>query len=174
MKYPVKKCVVPKELAKFENGKLPLRVLWPLKGGGKLYKPAAKRYNEMYRAAKKDGVTLLPSARGYRSYVEQLGLFMDRYSDKPTGRVPKVTRTFQGKTWWLKRGKSPCATPGTSNHGYGLAQDIDLSAPNVFPWLFAWAPTYGFYLASKPVLADGSRNPEYEAWHWQWCEGSAE
>lgn len=173
MKYPVKKLVRPKELAGIPNGKLPLRLLWPLRGGGKLFRPAAKRYNEMFVAAKKDGIALVPVARGYRSYDEQLRLFVDRYSDKPTGRVPKVTRKFQGKTWYLKKGMAPCATPGESPHGDGLAQDIDVRDPKVFNWLCKNAPTFGFYLQGTPTLPNGSANPEYEAWHWQWCEGVA-
>lgn len=172
MKYPVKKLVRPKELEGIPNGKLPLRVLWPIKGGGKLFKSAAKAYNEMYREAKKVGVVLVPVARGYRSYDEQLVLFVDRYSEKPTGRIPRVTRQFQGKTWYLKKGKSPSATPGTSTHGDGLAQDINVSDPKVFAWLCENAPKFDFYLQGKPTLPDGRPNPEYEAWHWQWCGGS--
>lgn len=33
------------------------------------------------------------------------------------------------------------------------------------------APSYGFFLQGTPKRADGSANPEYEAWHWQYCLG---
>ena len=33
------------------------------------------------------------------------------------------------------------------------------------------APNYGFYLQGAPTKADGKANPEYEAWHWQYCIG---
>lgn len=32
------------------------------------------------------------------------------------------------------------------------------------------APRFGFYLQGAPTK-DGKPNPEYEAWHWQYCLG---
>jgi peptidoglycan hydrolase-like protein with peptidoglycan-binding domain len=32
------------------------------------------------------------------------------------------------------------------------------------------APRFGFYLQGAPTK-DGKPNPEYEAWHWQYCIG---
>jgi hypothetical protein len=31
------------------------------------------------------------------------------------------------------------------------------------------APKYGYYLQGKQKLPNGKPNPEYEAWHWQFC-----
>lgn len=167
LSYPVKRLVVPARLGKYPNGKLPRRLLRKTNAGGLLYKDAAKSFNKMYASAKADGITLVLTGNGYRSYETQYRLFMDRYSPKNTGRVPQVTRWFDGRRYWLKKGKSPSATPSTSNHGYGLAVDINVHDPRVFAWLDANAPKFGFYLQGKPTRPDGSRNPEYEAWHWQ-------
>lgn len=167
LNYPTKRMVIPEVLGPVPNGKLPRRLLRKTKAGGMLYTPVSKAFNEMLAAAKADGVVLKLTGNGYRSYAKQYALFMDRYSTEKTGRVPEVTRMFDGRKYYLKKGKSPSATPGTSNHGYGLAVDLDVSNPKVFAWLDKNAPTYGFYLQGKPTRPDGSRNPEYEGWHWQ-------
>lgn len=169
MKYPVKKLVVPQELLKYGNGKIPLTQLRRPTGGGLLYKTAARAWSEMVAAAAKDGVKLVRVSTGYRSYASQEKMFRDRYADKNTGRVPAVTRMWQGRRWWLKKGKSPSATPGKSNHGWGLAQDVNVQNPAVFNWLVRNAPKFGFYLQGQKTLPDGKPNPEWEAWHWQYC-----
>jgi LAS superfamily LD-carboxypeptidase LdcB len=167
LSYPTKRLVVPEALGPVANGKLPRRLLRKTKAGGYLYVPVAKSFNAMWKHARSEGVDLKLTGNGYRSYERQYAMFMDRYSLEKTGRVPEVTRIFDGRKYFLKKGKSPSATPGTSNHGYGLAVDLDVSNHKVFAWLDANAPTYGFYLQGKPTRADGSKNPEYEGWHWQ-------
>lgn len=167
---PVKAVRLDAKLKRWGNGRLPETALSSLKGGGRLYTPAAKQYNAMYEAAQKDGVVLSPVATGYRSFAAQEALFFQRYSPKPTLRRPRVTRLYQGKKWYLKRGMSPSATPGTSPHGWGLAQDINVQDPKVFRWLCHNAPRFGFYLQGKQTLPNGKPNPEYEAWHWQYCD----
>ena len=171
LRYPVKRLVVPERLGKIANGKLPRRLLRKTKAGGLLYTTAAKSFNEMFDAAKADGITLVLTGNGYRSYEKQYQLFMDRYSLKYDGRNPMVTRRFDGRIYYLKKGKSPSATPGTSNHGYGLAVDINVHDPKVFAWLDKNAPKFGFYLQGKPTRPDGTKNPEYEGWHWQKVDG---
>ena len=166
LKYPSKRLVVPSALSRTPNGVLPLAVLRKCKAGGLLYKPVAKSFNEMYAKAKAEGIKLV-SVGSYRDYDKQHALFMSRYSLKDTGRVPQVTRKFDGRVWYLNKGVSPCASPGTSNHGYGLAVDLDVSNPKVYAWLDANAPAFGFYLQGKPTLPNGKKNPEFEAWHWQ-------
>lgn len=166
---PVRKIRLDDTLRQFGNGRLPRKHLEPLIGGGQLYSPAARFYNLMVKEAEMDGVEISPVSTGYRSLEQQEALFFDRYAPRPTLRKPKVTREYQGKTWWLKRGKSPSATPATSPHGWGLAQDIDVRNPIVFRWLCRNAPRFGFYLQGKKELPNGKPNPEYEAWHWQFC-----
>jgi len=162
LKYPSKRLVVPKALSRTPNGVLPLAMLRKAKAGGLLYKPVAKSFNEMYAKAKAEGIKLV-SVGSYRDYGKQHALFMSRYSLKDTGRVPQVTRKFDGRIWYLKKGASPAASPGTSSHGYGLA----ITNPKVYAWLDANAPAFGFYLQGKPTLPGGRKNPEFEAWHWQ-------
>lgn len=40
-----------------------------------------------------------------------------------------------------------------------------------YAWMCENAPKYGFYLQGAPTKKDGTPNPEYEAWHWQFCLG---
>ena len=166
---PVKQVRLNDELKKYSNGELPRHLLSPVTGGGELYHIAAFWFNVMCAEAAKEKIWIRNVSEGYRSLGRQETLFFARYSKRPTTRVPKVTRRYKGRTWWLKRGKSPSATPATSNHGYGLAQDIDVRDPKVFRWLSLNAPRFGFYLQGKQKLPNGKRNPEYEAWHWQFC-----
>jgi LAS superfamily LD-carboxypeptidase LdcB len=171
LKYPVKRLVVPEPLGVIPNGSVPRRMMRKTLAGGLLYRTAAKSFNEMFKAAKADGITLVMTGSGYRSYQRQYDMFMDRYSLKYDGRNPMVTRRFDGRIYYLKKGKSPSAVPGTSNHGYGLAVDLSVGNPKVFAWLNKNAPKFGFYLQGKPTRPDGTKNPEYEPWHWQKVNG---
>jgi LAS superfamily LD-carboxypeptidase LdcB len=170
MRYPVKAVKLPKALKSVTNGHVPPQMLRAITPGGKLWLNAAKAANAMAKDMAAAGLTLKSSSEGYRPYSRQEALFRDRYSIKPTARNPRVTRLWNSKTWYLKAGKSPSATPGTSNHGYGLAQDFDVSNAAVFEWLCKNAPRYGFYLQGKPTKL-GKPNPEYEPWHWQYAIG---
>jgi len=179
--HPVAKMVLPKEVAKVGNGKLTPAMMKRVKCGGTMWNGAADAFNALYDAALAAGYKLR-NIGDYRPFEGQLSMFMDRYSDKQTDRKPEVTRTYQGKKWYLKKGKSPSGTPGTSNHGFGLA--IDLAIDNkgkiqaiggtkAYAWMCENAPSYGFYLQGAPTRPDGKPNPEYEAWHWQYCLGDA-
>jgi len=181
MKVPYKKLVLPSVLKGQVNGRLDKSLLARVKCGGKMLNVAAEAFNAMYDEAQKAGITLR-NIGDYRSYDGQLAMFNDRYSLTDSGRKPQVTRQFQGKTWYLKKGKAPSAAPDPtgksgSNHGWGLA--IDLAAENkkgevvslsstkkAFPWLLKNAPRFGFFLQT-----DNTKSPEYEAWHWQYCMG---
>ena len=165
---PVKRMKVTPQLKAWGNGRLPESELYEIVGGGRLYGPAAFWWNVMAEEARKQKIDLRAVSTGYRSYGRQEALFLQRYSQKPTGRIPKVTRKWNGTTWYLKRGMSPCATPGTSPHGWGLAQDIEVPA-RTYRWMCKNAPFYGFYLQGKSKLPNGKPNPEFEAWHWQFC-----
>ena len=126
-----KRLVVPAKLKGYTNGKLPSSELGHLSCGGTAWKGgecggAVFSFNLMYDHALRDGIRLVAVSEGYRSYERQLALFLDRYQLTPTGRVPEVTRTWKGQTWFLKQGKSPSAEPQTSPHGWGLAQDLDV------------------------------------------------
>ena len=165
---PVKKMRITPQLKKWGNGRIPEKELHRISGGGTMYGPAAFWWNLMSFEAKKSKIDLRAVSSGYRSYARQEALFLVRYSQNPTGRIPQVTRRWNGVTWYLKRGMSPCASPGTSPHGWGLAQDIQVPA-RTYRWLCKNAPQYGFYLQGKSKLPNGKPNPEFEAWHWQFC-----
>lgn len=166
-----KPLVVPAELKAYTNGKLPEEQLGRLSCGGTAWKGgkcggAVFSFNLMFDHAKREGIILDAVSEGYRSYERQLALFLDRYQLTPTGRVPEITRTWNGATWYLKQGKSPSASPQTSPHGWALAQDLDVRDRRVYDWLVKNAPKYGWFLQGPPTY-NGKPNPEYEAWHWQ-------
>lgn len=163
MSEPVKVPRLDDTLRLFGNGKLPGTLLRPIKAGGRLYIPAALAFDRMFAAAEKDGIVLKSVSAGYRSFERQEAMFFERYSKLPTLRRPQVTRKYQGKTWWLKRGKSPSATPGKSNHGWGLSQDLEVPA-KTYRWLCANAPRFGFYMEAP------RSSPNFEAWHWVYCD----
>ena len=167
MKYPVLPIILPRDLEGQPNGKINPGLLRQLKGTkGAMHHQAATAFNALQLEAMFAGVDLqsTSSADTYRSYDRQLSTFMDRYSDKPTGRVPVVTRRWNGKLWWLKRGKAPSAAPGTSNHGLGLAIDIAGASGARLAWMMGANPFL------SPVLKYGfswevesGRNAE--SWH---------
>lgn len=180
MNLPFIKLVVPTALKQYKNGQLAESVLAPIKTGGKMYAPVAAEFNKMYDAALAAGIKL-KNVGDYRSFQGQLTMFMDRYVTTDTGTG--VTRQYEGKTWWLKKGKAPSAAPDPtglkgSNHGWGLAIDLGydqggktasfgLNVP-AFQWMCANAPKYGFYLQGN-----NPASKEFEAWHWQYCLGDA-
>jgi peptidoglycan hydrolase-like protein with peptidoglycan-binding domain len=178
--YPYIKLVVPTALKQYKNGQLAESVLASVKTGGKMYAPVAAQFNKMYDAALAAGFKL-KNVGDYRSFQGQLAMFNDRYMTTDTGRVPQVTRKYEGKTWYLKKGKAPSAAPDPtglkgSNHGWGLA--IDLGYDNggkltsmggaCFAWMCANAPKYGFYLQGSDP-----KSKEFEAWHWQYALGDS-
>lgn len=174
MKYPYKKLVLPKELTKVENGKLDPKTLNKVKCGGIMFHTAAVKFNEMYDAAAKDGIKF-KNVGDYRSADAQLKLFKERYrltedrdwADKKKGILvdtDRVKRSYDGQTWLLRNGFAPCSSPQKSNHGYGLAIDLDVTNKKTLEWLCANAPDFGFFLQSS----DPSSR-EFEAWHWQYC-----
>lgn len=176
MIYPFIKLEVPTALKKFKNGQLPDNVLAPVATGGKMYSEAAKHFNALYTAALTAGFKL-KNVGDYRSFDSQVAMFNDRYvlTDQGAG----VTRQYQGKTWYLKKGKAPSAAPDPtglkgSNHGWGLAMDLGYDVGGrltsmggkCLEWMCANAPKYGFYLQGN-----NPSSKEFEAWHWQYCLG---
>jgi LAS superfamily LD-carboxypeptidase LdcB len=176
MTLPFIKLVVPTALKQYKNGQLAESVLAPVKTGGKMYAPVAAEFNKMYDAALAAGFKL-KNVGDYRSFDGQLSMFMDRYVTTDTGTG--VTRQYEGKTWYLKKGKAPSAAPDPtglkgSNHGWGLAIDLGYDVNGkltsmvgaCFDWMCANAPKYGFYLQGN-----NQASKEFEAWHWQYCLG---
>jgi LAS superfamily LD-carboxypeptidase LdcB len=172
--YPVLPIIMPTDLTGQKNGYVVAAVLRTIqKPQGKLEQHAATAWNCLQLAAYFNGLTM-NQVGAYRTYAQQLAMFNDRYSTTDGGRVPQVIRIWQGKKYYLKPGKSPSATPGNSDHGWGLAIDVancGISSP-ICKWLlgdgFATceALKYGFtWAVSDP------KNPNFEAWHLQYVTG---
>ena len=126
---------VPEELAAFGNGQIPDGILQPIgQGGHKLYAPAADQWKKAVAAAKAEGIDL-EITDSYRSYDQQVDLVRRKglYSQGGYGAVP-----------------------GTSNHGWGLAVDADVTDPATLSWMKNNAYKYG-YVESVPR----------EPWHWE-------
>ena len=172
MKYPYKKLVLPTELKTQINGRLDDDLLVKISIGGRMWKGAALAFNAMTKKAVADGIKLR-NIGDYRSYDGQLRMFKERYALVDEGRKPQITRTFNDKTWYLKKGMSPSAAPDPtgkkgSNHGWGLAIDLVVTDSKVSDWLCVNAPAFGFFLQGSDP-----KSKEFELWHWQYCIGDA-
>ena len=167
MMFPVHKIILPPLLRQVPNGEVPARLLTNVKPYGQLFWKAAVAYDRLVQAGAEAGFRF-SHVGAYRSYTEQERLFRARYSRKKTGRVPEVTRVWNGDVWYLRKGMAPSATPGKSNHGLGLAVDLcELAGKKPVPlgvnarkWLISNAETYGWCWE----VADPS-SPNFEAWH---------
>lgn len=132
-------------LIEAQNGKL--SGLTPIGNGHQLNAEAAKAYEQMVDAAKKDGITW-SITDSYRPYEIQNKIFDWDYFNK-TGKK-------------RKKGTSgtPVAYPGKSNHGWGSAVDLGAKYGDpVHTWLTKNAALFGF---SNPF-----KNPRTEPWHWE-------
>jgi LAS superfamily LD-carboxypeptidase LdcB len=133
------------EAAKYGNGQIPASLLRNISfaSSHQLRADAAaslERMNAAYRAKFGENMVISDS---YRSYGEQVA----------TKRV---------KGFWA-------ATPGTSNHGFGLAVDfgggIQNSRSAQQAWMDANAAKFGW---TNPDWAQGSK---FEPWHWEYTAG---
>ena len=123
-----------------------------------------KHFEDMCKAAKADGVTLV-SVSAYRSYSYQQGLYNNR-----------VTRCQNEDGLSLEAAKKKAATivavPGTSEHHLGLAIDInsvETSFENTkeFKWLQKNAENYGFVMRYPKDKQDITKII-YEPWHYRY------
>ena len=154
--------VLPKDLKGIEPGKLPANLLRAVPGGGKMHWIAASAWTAMVEKAKAEGVELKPTSSGdtYRTYESQKSGFLTRYQLEPV--VGTSTKTFEGKTWYLKKGMAMLATPGKSQHNLGLAVDVSsASEPKRLNWLIANVKEFGFSWEVVPS----------EPWHLRYVSG---
>jgi LAS superfamily LD-carboxypeptidase LdcB len=113
--------------AGYRNGKLPQSILESIGPGHSMYREAAQKYKEMSQAAASNDVTLTINS-SYRDVASQISA-LSQYG-LYDGVKSKTNPNGYG-----------AAVPGTSDHGWGMAVDIDLQA---YTWLTANAATYGF------------------------------
>lgn len=168
------------------NGNLPPHLLKQIGVGSALMEvTAARSFMAMFAEARAAGFNIKHVGH-YRSFREQLNLFVARYEPvdythyvaTPSSRRKKwddAVKYGYPSVYWRKRlinGKYPAtaATPGASNHGWGLALDIaeeydSDSAPDpirqVFVnWLVVNAHRFGV-----------SAELDSEPWHWRYVAG---
>jgi zinc D-Ala-D-Ala carboxypeptidase len=134
------KVTPPAELVAYGNGKIPPTALAEIgEGEHRMWAPAAKSFQSLRQAAAADGVTI-GVTDSYRSYEQQVDL-------------------AERKGLYSQGGLA--ATPGTSNHGWGMSLDLDLDS-KAQSWMRANGEKYGF-------VEDVPREP----WHWTYHGGAA-
>ncbi len=123
----------PAELLAYGNGTIPAAALAPVGSTGhSMWAPAANGLGQMIDAAATDGVAIR---------------ITDSY--RP---IDVQERLAKEKGLYNEGGLA--AVPGTSNHGWGVATDLDLDGP-ALEWMRTNAWRYGF-------VEDVPREP----WHW--------
>jgi zinc D-Ala-D-Ala carboxypeptidase len=131
---------IPTELAQYGNGKIPPSALEQVGNTRhRLWAPAAESLTRMMADAKKDGVNI-GITDSYRPYAEQVDL-------------------AQRKGLYSQGGLA--AKPGTSEHGWGMAADLDLNG-KALSWMHQNAARYGFV-----------NNVSRESWHWAYKPNGA-
>jgi hypothetical protein len=129
----------------YSNGNIPESALCALSyaPGHRQRADAAAAFNKLTEFAKADRGAPLCVTDSYRSYSEQVALYR---------RKPRLA-----------------ATPGTSNHGWGIAVDlcggVERFGSDAYQWMKANAPRFGWV---HPAWAEpGGSRPE--AWHWEFA-----
>lgn len=163
--YLVRPIVMPADLAHAMNGLLPKNVLRKIgPTTGELHHAAATAWNCLKMAAFFDNMSL-DHVGAYRTLSQQTTMFKQRYSLTPQGR--NITRKMNGQTYYLRDGFAPSSTPGTSNHGWGLAIDIANASGDRLAWLLNGnAEKFGWSWEVK-------NGPQAEAWHIRYVCGDA-
>lgn len=183
---PITPLVMPSTLRGRENGKLPSELLDQIGVPGALMeRTAARAFRAMLAEMRKGGFE--PRQVGhYRTFQQQLNLFLSRYREATSAEF-SATPSQHRKQWsgatqngynsiyWVKKlinGSYPAtaATPGNSNHGWGLALDLaeeydtDTAPDSIrsqwVQWLVNNARRYGI-----------SAELQSEPWHWRYVAG---
>ena len=124
----------PPGLEAFTNGRIPVESLAPIPGGEVMWAPAAAAFTRMADDAARAGITL-PVVDAYRPYEDQVRL------------ADELGLYSQGGL---------AAVPGTSQHGWGRAIDLELDDA-ALNWMRANAGAYGFH-----------ETVPREPWHWEY------
>jgi LAS superfamily LD-carboxypeptidase LdcB len=124
---------IPEDLVAYGNGRIPASALGKVGDTRhKLWAPAAESLTKMIADAEKDGVQI-GITDSYRPYAEQIDLARRKGLYSQGGLAAK---------------------PGTSEHGWGMATDLDLNS-KALGWMRQNGEKYGFV-----------NNVARENWHW--------
>ncbi|SDT65528.1 M15 family metallopeptidase [Actinoplanes derwentensis] len=124
---------IPEDLVAYGNGKIPAEALGQVGDTNhKLWAPAAQSLTRMIDDAKRDGVKI-GITDSYRPYEEQVDLARRKGLYSQGGLAAK---------------------PGTSEHGWGMATDLDLNS-DALSWMRKNGKNYGYV-----------ENVPRESWHW--------
>ncbi|MFI5896391.1 D-alanyl-D-alanine carboxypeptidase family protein [Actinoplanes sp. NPDC051513] len=124
---------IPTDLEAYGNGKIPASALEQVGNTRhKLWGPAAEALTRMMADAEKDGVHI-GITDSYRPYTEQVDLARRKGLYSQGGLAAK---------------------PGTSEHGWGMAADLDLNA-KALAWVRENGAKYGYFNTASR-----------ESWHW--------
>lgn len=177
MTFPINAVTRPDALRDQSNGKLDETILVDVGPAGRLEQTAARAWKALAAAAKVAGWNLTWTYGGcYRPYADQVALFKRRYLPEYTAGVTTTShsRTWNGKRYYKRIGVAAAASPGRSNHGWGLAIDTALDfdesdgiGPNdarsitpAIPWMLKNVERYGF-----------SWELQSEPWHIRYVSG---
>lgn len=154
----------------FKNGQATPAQLAKTKTGHTLAGTAAKSYDRLNTAFTKQFGYALKLTQGYRPRTEQEKIFLQRYEKRATGSGPYGdVRWYSGARYVRVRGAA-AAIPGTSNHGLGVAIDINTGigfgsfTSAQYKWLAKNGPAYGWTNVEGRAVN--------EPWHWVYKEST--
>lgn len=183
-KLPITSMSLPTTLVGKQNGMLPDHLLAQIGvGNARMEVTAARSFRAMFAEARRVLGVTVKHVGDYRPYGAQLTMFLSRY-EPVSFAVYAVTAPSNRKKWdagtpsqWWRKKKlanggypATAATPGASNHGWGLALDVaeeydndpqpDPIRDGFVNWLCDNAARYGI-----------SAELQSEAWHWRYHAG---
>lgn len=178
MTYPVATVVRPNDLTGQSNGRLAATLLRPVNPNTAwvMHHLAARAWEALRAAAWRAGVKLSVSGNPYRSYEQQVNLFLQRYTSTYDAGLNTLEdkRVWNGTTYYKRLGVAPVAVPGTSNHGWGLAVDtaIDADGDLGFEWpVNSLNQTALSWLLGNAARFGFSWELQSEPWHIRYVAG---
>ena len=170
MSLPVFPRLTPADLAGVDNGRLPDHLLVTVEMHGadaRCHPQFARALRALMHDCRAATGVDLTNVGHYRSIHSQIALLQQRYT-----RAAGGTRFWDG-SWWRRVTGAPVATPGRSDHGWGLAIDgavwdhdagrpIAVHGSAAWSWVREHLTQYGLCWAW-----DDERE---EPWHWHLYE----